>query len=237
MSTEPAGQYAYGRSSREDVAAAVSDLLPSAFDSLYVSLGGTNEPRRVRGIVARTLVEHLHLLIQRSIEPPGLPAPGNARGAREFWTFDRYSSREVPRDDLLTRMSSRLADDVVAQVAVALVELRTDLALARIGYLFIDGVGRIEPESQSSAPLCTANEAASLWLAESSWPEGRRARKWFLRSVADRLLLSVVVRSPCMYRMHVPAIVMQSPPAAAEAGKFGVDESTTYEALFGRRDG
>jgi hypothetical protein len=219
-----------------DVAAAVGDLLPSAFDLLYTSLDGKQESHQVRGIAARTLVEHLHMLIQGSIEQADFStvAPIEAREAWELRTFDRYSSREVSRDDLLTRMSSRLGDNVIAQVAVALIELRTDLILKHTGYLSIDGVGKIEAESRIEASVDVCDLAELFKIAHSEWPSSRRARKWFLRSVADRLILNVAVRAPCIYNVKIPEIVMREPRRISEEARLQGDEIITYDVLFGR---
>jgi hypothetical protein len=174
-------------------------------------------------------------LIQRSIEQAELPtvAPSEAREARELRTFDRYSSCEVSREDLLARMASRLGDDIVAQVAIVLIELRTDLALKHTGYLSIDGVGKIEAESNNEATANGCDFEALFGINDFEWPSSRRARKWFLQSVADRLILSVAVRPPLIYHIKIPEIVMQSPNIISEERQVDSHEIIPYKALFG----
>jgi hypothetical protein len=218
-------------------AAVVGDLLPSAFDLLYAAIGGTRAPRDVRGIVARTLLEHLHLFIQQSIASSDRPAiqSTSASEKRELNTFDRYSSNEATRDDLLARMSSRLEGQPVAELALALLELRTDLSLVHAGYLLIEGVGRIQPASDREAIARGVREtAASLCLTGPEWRRNRRDRKWFLRSVVDQLRLSVIVRPPCIYRMTLPPIVVSAPDQVTKDDSLDEDEVIAFDALFGK---
>jgi hypothetical protein len=217
------------------VAGYVGDLLPASYNMLRTVLSSSDPDFQARGIISRTLIEHLHRLVQLSInQPSGLTrAAKPALDERHVDTFDRFSAQEVTREDLVAILSHRLNDESSAELALAMIELRTDLSLAHTGSLQLNGVGKIESSGNRDTVVHSVGAATAIFnVSGDEWRKGRRANRRLLRSLVDQMRMSVTTRPPCGYRITMPPVALVS----SDSGGGSQTASGAPSSLLGQID-
>lgn len=198
----------HATSTNSHAPAVIDDLLPAAFDLLYPAVNGYLSIPQARGIVARTLVEHLNLVVVNRTKSNLRNLEKGRRAEVEelsVQTFDRFSSQYGTRSQLLERLTARLDNNALAaNIAITLVEARTDLMLSVISTLQLSGVGTLTFPAQIRGSV---SEFLTSRARDHDVREGRglRSRRWYLRTFADQTLLATTNRPVVPYLLTIPS--------------------------------
>jgi hypothetical protein len=209
------------------------DLLPPVYDAIHEQVAGKVRESR-RALIVTAFLEHIHHLVQGTLRERTVGVENEISGSTPpqhslaeaplitIDTFDRFSTQLITRADAVDRVAAVVENDALADIAVALIEIRADLLLAR-SQICLAGIGDVLARHDEINDA----QAYAQWVAKRSNDLAERVclgrgewRRRFQR-VGDELRLSILGRPPCGYRIHVPR---DSPEADDKFQPVPIDE-------------